>query len=56
MFVSEAGIGYQLMSYGQGMQIDKMLVYAFVVSIFGYALTVSVQLIESHIRSWRPNR
>jgi ABC-type nitrate/sulfonate/bicarbonate transport system permease component len=37
MFVSEAGIGYQLMSYGQGMQIDKMLVYAFVVSIFGYA-------------------
>jgi NitT/TauT family transport system permease protein len=56
MFVSEAGIGYQLMSYGQGMQIDKMLVYAFVVSIFGYALTVSVQLIESHVRSWRPNR
>ena len=54
MFVSEAGIGYQLMSYGQGMQIDKMLVYAFVVSIFGYALTVSVQLIESHVRSWRP--
>jgi len=56
MFVSEAGIGYQLMSYGQGMQIDKMLVYAFVVSIFGYALTVSVQLIEGHVRSWRPNR
>jgi sulfonate transport system permease protein len=56
MFVSEAGIGYQLMSYGQSMQIDKMLVYAFVVSIFGYALTVSVQLIESHVRSWRPNR
>jgi ABC-type nitrate/sulfonate/bicarbonate transport system permease component len=38
------------------MQIDKMLVYAFVVSIFGYALTVSVQLIESHVRSSRPNR
>ena len=41
------------MSYGQGMQIDKMLVYAFVVSIFGYALTMMVQLIENHVRSWR---
>jgi NitT/TauT family transport system permease protein len=56
MFVSEAGIGYQLMSYGQGMRIDRMLVYAFVVSIFGYALTMTVQLIENHVRSWRPAR
>jgi NitT/TauT family transport system permease protein len=56
MFVSEAGIGYQLMSYGQGMQIDKMLVYAFVVSIFGYGLTMMVQLIENRVRSWRPVR
>jgi len=54
MFVSEAGIGYQIMTYGQGMQIDKLLVYAFVVSIFGYSLTLAVKLMEDHIRSWRP--
>lgn len=54
MFVSEAGIGYQLMTYGQGMQINNLLVYAFVVSLFGYALTVAVRLVEDHVRSWRP--
>jgi NitT/TauT family transport system permease protein len=56
MFVSEAGIGYQLMTYGQGMHINNLLVYAFVVSFFGYALTVAVRLMEDHIRSWRPGQ
>jgi NitT/TauT family transport system permease protein len=55
MFVAQAGLGYQLMSYGQAMQIDKLLVYAFAVSIFGYSLTVAVRLVEDSIRSWRPS-
>jgi sulfonate transport system permease protein len=54
MFVSQAGMGYQLMSYGQGMQIDSLLVYAFAVSLFGYGLTVAVKMVEDHVRSWRP--
>jgi sulfonate transport system permease protein len=53
MFVSQAGIGYQIMSYGQGMQINKMLVYALAVSLFSYALILAVQLIEYRIRDWK---
>ncbi len=54
MFVSQAGIGYQIMSYGQGMQINKMLVYALSISLFSYGLILSVQWLESRIRDWKP--
>lgn len=54
LFVSQAGIGHQLDTYGSAMRIDRLLVYAFVVSIFGYALTLSVRLLEARIRTWRP--
>jgi NitT/TauT family transport system permease protein len=55
MFVSQAGIGYQIMTYGQGMRFDNLLVYAFAISLFGYALTVAVRVAEDRIRSWRPS-
>lgn len=54
MFVSEAGIGYQIMSYGQAMQFNKLLVYAFAISLFGYVLTVAVRVLEDSVRSWKP--
>jgi ABC-type nitrate/sulfonate/bicarbonate transport system permease component len=54
MFVSEAGIGYQIMSYGQTMQVSRLLVYAFAISLFGYALTLLVRVAEDRVRSWRP--
>jgi NitT/TauT family transport system permease protein len=54
MFVAQAGIGYQIMSYGQGMQINKMLVYALTISLFSYALILAVQWLESRIRDWKP--
>jgi NitT/TauT family transport system permease protein len=54
MFVSQAGIGYQIMTYGQGMRFDRLLVYAFAISLFGYALTVSVRMMENRFRNWRP--
>lgn len=54
MFVSQAGIGYQIMTYGQGMRFDRLLVYAFAISLFGYALTLSVRLMEDRFRNWRP--
>ena len=54
MFVSEAGIGHQIMNYGEAMQVGHLMVYAFAISLFGYALTIVVRLIEDRVRSWRP--
>ena len=54
MFVSEAGIGHQIMNYGEAMQVGHLMVYAFAISLFGYALTIAVRLIEDRVRSWRP--
>lgn len=54
MFVSEAGIGHQIMTYGEAMQFDRLLVYAFAISIFGYVLTVAVRWFEGIVESWRP--
>jgi len=54
MFVSEAGIGHQIMNYGETMQVSHLLVYALAISLFGYALTLLVRLTEDRVRSWRP--
>jgi ABC-type nitrate/sulfonate/bicarbonate transport system, permease component len=53
LFVSQAGIGYQLNLYGSAMRIDRLLVYAIVVSAFGYTLTVLVLSVENKVRDWR---
>lgn len=53
LFVSQAGIGYQLNLYGSSMRIDRLLVYALVVSAFGYTLTILVRSVENRIRDWR---
>jgi sulfonate transport system permease protein len=53
MFVSEAGIGHQIMNYGEAMQVGHLMVYAFAISLFGYALTMIVRLIEDRVRSRR---
>jgi ABC-type nitrate/sulfonate/bicarbonate transport system permease component len=54
MFVSEAGIGHQIMTYGETMQVNRLLVYAFAITLFGCALTLAVRLLEDRVRSWRP--
>ena len=54
LYVSQAGIGYQLVTYGSAMRIDRLLVYALVVSVFGYALTSFVRIMEDRVRNWRP--
>jgi NitT/TauT family transport system permease protein len=43
------------MTYGQAMQFNNLLVYAFTISLFGYGLTVAVRMLEDRIRSWRPS-
>ncbi|HTH96484.1 MAG TPA: ABC transporter permease [Stellaceae bacterium] len=54
LFVSQAGIGYQLTTYGQAMRIDRLWVYALAVSAFGYGLTMAVRMLENRLKSWRP--
>lgn len=54
LYAAQAGIGYQLATYGNAMRIDLLLVYALVVSVFGYTLTECVRLLESRFRDWRP--
>lgn len=54
LYASQAGIGYQLATYGASMRIDLLLVYALVVSIFGYTLTELVRFLETKVGTWRP--
>ena len=53
LYASQDGIGHQLMKYGSAMRIDRLLVYALVISAFGYAMTSLVRLLESRVQSWR---
>ncbi|MHB2263757.1 ABC transporter permease [Aliihoeflea sp. PC F10.4] len=53
LYVSQAGIGYQLNLYGSSMRVDRLLVYAIVVSAFGYTLTMLVRSVENRVREWR---
>lgn len=54
LYVSQAGVGRQLVVYGSAMRVDRLLVYAIVVSVFGYVMTQLVRLVESRVRNWRP--
>lgn len=53
LYASQAGIGHQLMKYGSAMRIDRLLVYALVISAFGYAMTSLVRVLEGRVQSWR---
>lgn len=53
LYASQAGIGHQLMKYGEAMRIDRLLVYALIISVFGYGMTSLVRLLESRVQSWR---
>lgn len=53
LYASQAGIGHQLMKYGSAMRIDRLLVYALIISAFGYAMTSLVRLLENRVQSWR---
>lgn len=54
LYAAQAGIGYQLATYGASMRIDLLLVYALVVSVFGYTLTELVRTLEDRVGTWRP--
>jgi ABC-type nitrate/sulfonate/bicarbonate transport system permease component len=54
LYVSQAGLGFQLTTYGAAMRIDRLLVYAIAVSIFGYTMTALVRAIEVRVQRWKP--
>lgn len=55
LYASQAGIGFQLVTYGSAMRVDLLLVYALVVSTFGYTLTTLVRMLEDRVQTWRPS-
>lgn len=54
MYVAEAGIGFQIVTYGSSMRIDYLLVYTLLIAGFGYLLTSAVRMLENRLSTWRP--
>lgn len=54
MFSSEAGLGNKIMTYGEAVRIDHLLVYTLFVSFAGYMMTTGARMLEERLRSWRP--
>lgn len=49
MYVSQAGVGSQIMRFGSAFRIDYLLFYVLLVSIFGFAATRAVRLLEQRL-------
>lgn len=52
MYVSQVGVGNQIMQLGASFQIDRLLFYTLVVSAFGLVATSVVRRIEERLRPW----
>ena len=49
MYVSQAGVGNQIMRFGSAFRIDYLVFYVLLVSIFGFAATRAVRLLEQRL-------
>ena len=49
MYVSHAGIGFQIMRLGSAFRVDELLFYVLLVSFFGLAATTAARKIEERI-------
>jgi len=54
MYAATAGIGFQLTSYGQNLQTDRMFVGVIVITVTGILLTGILGWIEKRFSSWIP--
>jgi sulfonate transport system permease protein len=54
MYVAEAGIGFQIVTYGSSMRVDYLLVYTLLIAGFGYLLTSAARTLENRLSTWRP--
>ena len=53
MFVSQEGVGYQIVQYGSAFRVDHLIFYTLLVSFFGFAMTTIIRKIEERLDSWR---
>jgi len=49
MYVSQNGIGNQIMRLGSAFRVDRLLVYVLLVSVFGLAMTTLVRRLEERL-------
>jgi NitT/TauT family transport system permease protein len=49
MYVSQDGIGNQIMRLGSAFRVDRLLVYVLLVSAFGLAMTTLVRKMEERV-------
>ncbi len=49
MFVSQDGIGNQIMRLGSAFRVDRLLVYVILVSLFGFTLTTLARKLEERL-------
>ncbi len=49
MYVSQDGIGNQIMRLGSAFRVDRLLVYVLLVSAFGLGMTTLVRRLEEHV-------
>jgi sulfonate transport system permease protein len=54
MYVAQAGIGFQIVTYGSSMRVDYLLVYTLLIAAFGYLLTSAARMLEERLSTWRP--
>jgi len=51
MYVSQSGIGNEIMKYGSAFRVDYLLVYVILVSVFGFTATTAVRALEERLRA-----
>ncbi|OGA13874.1 MAG: hypothetical protein A3G25_03410 [Betaproteobacteria bacterium RIFCSPLOWO2_12_FULL_63_13] len=53
MYVSVAGVGHLIVTYGAAMRVDHLVFYSMLVSVFGFAAVTAVGKVEERLQSWR---
>jgi ABC-type nitrate/sulfonate/bicarbonate transport system permease component len=53
LYVSTVGIGHLIATYGQEFHVDQVVFLVLLVAVFGYAVNVALQRLESRFDSWR---
>jgi NitT/TauT family transport system permease protein len=49
MYVSQEGVGNQIMRLGSAFRVDRLLVYVLIVSVFGLAATTAARQLEERV-------
>jgi ABC-type nitrate/sulfonate/bicarbonate transport system permease component len=49
MYVSQEGVGNQIMRLGSAFRVDRLLVYVLIVSVFGLAATTAARKLEERV-------